>query len=257
MKCPYCGNEVSENLLFCPFCGEKIQKTEKLKQSDIVIEKDLYERNTDNSRTNKQATKKKHKFINLLQISVVIVIAITAFISGRMSKNSAVTNQPALEDTALQVSEKEEIKTQSAVAEETPEVVKEETIDDGTKTKDLEKGSVTWEGITFSIQRTDETTALLTIESKNPSDMYYFGPHMEYNSPVVLSLSDGSEIKTTIDKNLFWQQNNYNEQFVSGTNVTMVLKFDDSAAASWDSVHICVTSLSMMLNNEDIVIDVK
>lgn len=257
MKCPYCGSEIGEALLFCPSCGEKIQETERIELSSVIIEQDNYSTGVEKKDVERRPEKKKSKFLIPLLIVGIFVVIFMAFSVGRMSGNNVPsnTNSPEIskpiaddnsEDTVTEqdLDDANENKMSATQGEE----VATEAVEEETAQTHMETGSETWENITFSIQRTDTTTALLTIESQDSSGQYYFGPHMGYDSPVVLDLLDGSQVETSLDKNLFWQQNDYNMEFVSGTNVTMVLKFDDGADAAWDAVHICVTSLSMMGN---------
>lgn len=37
MKCPYCGNEISDNATFCGFCGNPIVKSKKKDKAKIIV----------------------------------------------------------------------------------------------------------------------------------------------------------------------------------------------------------------------------
>jgi len=91
-KCPFCGQEITDNDLDCPKCGRSFPKGEARKK----LEADMVEQET-------KDRKITYSFI-MLAVAVISVFAFTKFTDSRNPTNaSSQSAQPAHEDKADEI----------------------------------------------------------------------------------------------------------------------------------------------------------
>jgi hypothetical protein len=91
-KCPFCGQEITDNDLDCPKCGRSFPKGEARK----TLEADMVEQET-------KDRKITYSFI-MLAVAVISVFAFTKFTDSRNPTNaSSQSAQPAHEDKADEI----------------------------------------------------------------------------------------------------------------------------------------------------------